>query len=194
MSNNEEIDFYEILEVSPNASQETINRMYRFFAQRYHPDRREAGNAEKFAQICEAHDVLKDPEKRVAYDIRHKKNSEFHWHLVEEAGDTGRFDNDVVIQERVLSVMYVKRKRDTKNPGCGNMELERLTGCTREILDFHLWYLKEKGWIIRLEDGFLAITAAGVDKTLVDRPKGETNKLLSDNLSSATRGPLKRVF
>lgn len=178
--NHQNLDFYEILELSPNASQDTVDRMFRFLAQRYHPDRGETANVEKFDQIVKAHNVLRDPEKRAAYDIKHKKNSEYQWTLVEDAGDMDGFENDAVIQERVLSVMYVKRKRDMYNPGCGIMELERLTGCPREMLDFHLWYLREKGWITRMEDGLLAISAEGVDKTLAEHHAVVANKLITN--------------
>lgn len=146
MSDNQVADYYEILEISPNANSETIDRVFRFLAQRYHPDHTETGDVEKFTQIVKAHETLRDPEARVAYDIHHKKTSEYHWNLVEEAGDMDSFENDEVIQSRVLSVMYTKRKRNRHNPGIGNLEIERLTGCPSEILDFHLWYLREKGW------------------------------------------------
>jgi hypothetical protein len=39
-----------------------------------------------------------------------------------------------------------------------------VSGCPREHLEFHLWYLKAKGWIARLENGMLAITVEGVDR------------------------------
>lgn len=177
---DEDLDFYELLEISPNASQETIDRMFRFLAQRYHPDRSGTDEHGKFDQIVKAHETLRDPEKRAAYDIRHKKNSEYHWQLVEEAGDMDGFENDAVIQARVLSVMYVKRKRDMYNPGVGNMQLEHLTGCPQEMLEFHLWYLREKGWVMRLENGLLAITAEGIDKALSEHHTQTTNKLLTN--------------
>ncbi len=180
MSDNQVMDFYEILEISPNANSETVDRVFRFLAQRYHPDHKETGDVEKFTQIIKAHETLRDPEKRVAYDIQHKKTSEYHWNLIEEAGDMDNFENDEVIQSRLLSVMYTKRKRHRHNPGTGNLELERLTGCPNEILDFHLWYLREKGWISRLENGLLAITADGVDKSLAEHHDRRTEKLLTD--------------
>jgi curved DNA-binding protein CbpA len=178
--NDDNLDFYEILEISSNASQDTIDRMFRFLAQRYHPDRHETGDPIKFDQIVKAHDTLRDPEKRAAYDIKHKKNSEYHWSLVEEAGDTENFENDSGIQTRILSLMYIKRKRDISHPGLGNMLLESLIGCPKEILEFHLWYLREKGWVTRLEDGLLAITAAGVDKALANHHADGTNKSITD--------------
>jgi len=43
-----------------------------------------------------------------------------------------------------------------------------------------LWYLKEKGWIRRLEDGLLAITVDGVDRTHSERHRGANSRLLTD--------------
>lgn len=183
---NDDLDFYEVLEISPNATQDTIDRMFRFLAQRYHPDRSGIADHSKFDLLVRAYNVLREPEKRTVYDIQHKKNSEYHWHLVEDAGDIDGFENDVVIQARILSVMYIKRKRDSYNPGLGNMQLERMTGCPQDILVFHLWYLREKGWILRLDDGLLAITAEGVDKALADHQTSALTKNLITNQQQDT--------
>ena len=179
MSNVQNRDLYEILEISPNASQETIERMLRYFAQRYHPDREGTGDSDRFRQIVEAYGTLKEPDSRAAYDSHHKTNLDYQWSLVEEAGDEDNFYTDRMIQERVLSVLYTKRKRDPREPGLGPLQLERLTGCPHEMLDFHLWYLKDKGWILRMENGFMAITADGVDQSLVLHQNGGTQKLVT---------------
>lgn len=180
MSNDQNRDLYEILEVSPNASQETIERMFRYFAQRYHPDRESTGDADRFRQIVKAYDTLKHPESRAAYDARHKTNLDYQWSLVEEASDDENFANDSMIQERVLSVLYMKRKRDPRDPGLGPVQLERLTGCPHEILDFHVWYLIDKGWIMRTENGLLAITGAGVDQSILLHRRGESQKRITE--------------
>ena len=180
MNNNHNLDLYEILEISPNASQETIERMFRYFAQRYHPDRGSTGDVHRFRQIVEAYGTLREPESRAAYDSRHKTNLDYQWSLVEEAGDDDNFDNDSIIQERVLSVLYTKRKRDFREPGLGPIELERLTGCPHEMLEFHLWYLRDKGWIMRMEDGSMAITADGVDQSLLLHRRDGTQKLITE--------------
>jgi curved DNA-binding protein len=63
-------DYYKVLGVSKNASQDEIKKAYRKLAVKYHPDKN-AANKEaenKFKEINEAHEVLSDPEKRKKYD------------------------------------------------------------------------------------------------------------------------------
>jgi molecular chaperone DnaJ len=63
-------DFYAVLEIARTASDDEIKTAYRKLAMRYHPDRNNgsADAEEKFKQITEAYDVLRDPNKRAAYD------------------------------------------------------------------------------------------------------------------------------
>ena len=62
-------DYYQILGVPKDASESDIKRAYRKLARKYHPDvSKEADAEERFKEIGEAYAVLKDPEKRVAYD------------------------------------------------------------------------------------------------------------------------------
>ena len=65
----EYIDHYQVLGVSRDASKEDITQAYRQLARRYHPDRnQEVGAEEKFQQISEAYELLKDEEKWGKYD------------------------------------------------------------------------------------------------------------------------------
>ncbi len=63
-------DYYKIIGVDKNASQDEIKKAYRKLAMKYHPDRNQENKKaeEKFKQVTEANEVLSDPEKRKKYD------------------------------------------------------------------------------------------------------------------------------
>ena len=62
-------DYYEVLGVTRGADADTVKRAYRKLARKYHPDVSKEKNAEnKFKELQEAYEVLRDPDKRAAYD------------------------------------------------------------------------------------------------------------------------------
>ena len=63
-------DYYDILGLSKSASDNEIKSSYRKSAMKYHPDRNPGDKKaeEKFKEISEAYEVLKDPQKKAAYD------------------------------------------------------------------------------------------------------------------------------
>ncbi|HFC47149.1 MAG TPA: J domain-containing protein, partial [Dissulfuribacter thermophilus] len=77
-------DYYKILGVSKDATQEEIKKAFRKLALKYHPDRHKGDKEaeERFKEINEAYAVLSDPEKRRQYDTF--GSQEFHQHFTRE--------------------------------------------------------------------------------------------------------------
>jgi hypothetical protein len=162
------IDYYEVLQVNPRAEPATINRIYRHLAKRFHPDNPETGDRRKFDELAEAHETLSNPEKRAAYDVLHGDAVDERLNLLDEAIGCESRDDDRLMRERLLSVLYTKRRRDLNDPGLGEVHLERMLACPREHLAFHLWYLREKKFVERTDRGF-AITVLGIDEVEASR-------------------------
>ena len=179
MSDNNFIDYYEALQVSPNADTQTIMRVYRHLAKRYHPDNPATGDSDQFHQLMAAHEVLTDPEKRAGYDLDYHEARAKQLEIAREAFSGDAFDDDEVVRERLLAVLYSQRRRDLVQPALGEVQLEKLLSCPREYLGFHIWYLREKGWIERTDRG-IAITVAGIDGTEAARTNPLRDRLLTE--------------
>lgn len=164
MHYQEPVDYYEVLQLSPNADADTVGRVYRMLAQRFHPDNKESGNAERFRVVCEAYQVLSDPQRRAKYDVAHQRERKERWRFVSQAGTA---DSDVEIEQglrlTVLEVLYTRRRTDAEKPAMYPSELEQLTGTPREHLEFTLWFLLQKKFVQRTDSSLLTITVDGVD-------------------------------
>ncbi|MBL0714661.1 MAG: DnaJ domain-containing protein, partial [Desulfosarcina sp.] len=154
-------DYYEYLQISPNADLETIERIFRLLAKKYHPDNKETGAIDKFNILTKAYHTLSDPEGRAAYDVRYEKAKSKEWRAVSELSSSRGQESDVQIRRTILSILYIDRRENPSNPGVGNWQLEKFVGLPETTIDFHIWYLKEKKWIVLTDTGGYAITAAG---------------------------------
>jgi len=163
MAASGEVDYYEVLQVSDSAEPETINRVYRIFAQRYHPDNQETGNEARFREITEAYQILSNPEKRAQYDATSEKRRKDRWRLVSEgATSENNFELEQAVRLTVLEALYTKRRVDPATPGIYLRELERMIGRPREHLEFTLWYLNQKK-LINTDDSRMYLTADGAE-------------------------------
>ena len=159
-------DHYEVLQVSSRADADTIQRVFRHLAKRYHPDNSESGDAARFKQLMESFQVLSDPELRARYDVAYSERVEHTWKVFDQQTAQDDVAADRRMRTALLSVLYTARRNDADRAGLGELELERMLGCPEVHLKFHVWYLKENGLIRRTESGALAITATGVDAVL----------------------------
>jgi curved DNA-binding protein CbpA len=163
MAANAEADYYEVLQVSDSAETETINRVYRIFAQRYHPDNRETGNEARFREITEAYHVLSNPERRAQYDATNQNRRRDRWRLVSEgAASENNFEFEQAVRLTVLEALYTKRRIEPQDPGIYLRELERMVGRPREHLEFTIWFLNQKR-LISTDDSRMYLTADGAE-------------------------------
>lgn len=183
MSSEKFVDYYEMLQISPNADTETIERIFRHFAKKHHPDNNESADHEHFYQLVEAHKVLSDPESRASYDIKHQNYWNNKWSIAAMASDSSALTEDKTVRERLLSMLYFQRRRYMNKPGLGEHEMARLINTPHELVEFHLWYFRSKGWIERLENGHLAITAEGVDEAEQHRHLLDPSRLIENQSS-----------
>ena len=164
MSENGTVDYYEVLQISPNADPDTVHRVYRLLAQRFHPDNQSTGDSEQFRLLTEAYQVLGHPERRAQYDVHRPKIHQERSQLISEAV---RAVNDVEAEQllrlTVLELLYARRRTDPRSPGIFYGDLESLVGCPREHIEFALWYLAQRKYIDRSDGSQIAITADGVD-------------------------------
>jgi curved DNA-binding protein len=158
-----ELDFYEIMQLSPNADAETIERVYRMLAQRYHPDNSQTGSAEVFIRLSEAHRILRDPELRAGYDARHRVAKRLHWKIFDQAQAATGQEAEKRKRQGILSLLHAKTLEDPERAAIGLLAFEELLGCPREHLQAALWYLKGKGFIERADNGRFTITVEGFD-------------------------------
>jgi curved DNA-binding protein CbpA len=183
-------DHYEVLQLSPRADQATIQRVFRLLAKRFHPDNHESGDADRFKEVMEAFRVLSNPIRRAEYDAQYEERREMRWRVFDQRSAHDDVASDRRLRDAVLSLLYAARRADPDQPGVGMLELERLLDCPEQHMKFHIWYLKENGWIQRLESGMLAITASGVDRVLeTDEPSKDATPLLTPVRTSHTATP-----
>jgi curved DNA-binding protein CbpA len=164
MSQDGKVDFYEVLQVSSNAEPDTIHRVYRLLAQRFHPDNQESGNPDRFQQVHEAYTVLSDPERRARYDIIYHQIRQDRWRLVSNGSQSENdFEVEQVERLTLLEALYTKRRMEPTAPMLMMTDLETLIGRPREHLDFTVWYLLQKKYVLRDDQSRLQITADGVE-------------------------------
>ena len=181
MSSDIFTDYYEDLQISPNADNETLERVYRLLAKRYHPDNGQTGSVERFDLITQAYQILSKPEKRAAYDATYEETKARQWKTLSGASSSQGFKDETRLRNSILSILYVERRNGSADSAIGMWRIEKMLGWPEKILEFHIWYLKEKGLVQRTDTGGYAITAAGVDIVEENNLIVSEDRLLTDD-------------
>jgi curved DNA-binding protein CbpA len=179
------VDHYEVLQLSPRADAETVERVYRVLAKRFHPDNQATGNVDRFAEVCSSYAVLSDPQSRASYDVKYDETRALQWRIFDQDSAGDQRSEDQRVFHGVLSLLYVARRRDTVQGGLGQIFLEKTLGVPTEHLEFPLWYLKQHGWIEILDNGQFAITVAGIDKLADQELALPEDRLLAESSEPA---------
>src|SRR5437867_12335488 len=131
------VDYYETLQISPNAEPETVHRVYRLLAQRFHPDNKETGSDAKFRAISDAYNVLSDQAGRAKYDVAYAARRKDRWRLVSRLKqEENDFESEQLVRLTILEVLYTRRRTEPGEPGVYILDLEHLLGRPREHLHF----------------------------------------------------------
>lgn len=180
------VDYYEVLQVSQSADSETVERVYRLLAKRYHPDNSSSGDEDRFRAIREAFEVLSDSERRARFDVRYDQQAGTRWQIFNQDEALNDHQRDQRIFHGVLSLLYAARRRDPQEGGLGSLHLEQMLGIPREHLDFPMWYLKKRGFVETLPSGMYAITIEGIDWLGHDDNTVPDNRLLPQSVGVAS--------
>lgn len=175
------IDYYEFLQISPNADADTIHRVYRYLAARLHPDNPESGDPEMFRLLRSAFDTLSNPMRRAEYDAVCRREAMEVKPLSNSVDFMDSVEGELNRRVAVLAVLYFKRRANPRFPEVSLAEIERRMGFPRDYLDFTTWYLGKKGYITRADNSDFTLTAEGVDYIEMQRANLPVlNKLLTD--------------
>lgn len=186
------IDHYETLQLSPSATLEVIERVYRVLAKRYHPDNQHTGDGLRFSEVHMAYEVLSDPPRRAQYDVRYDANRGQQWKIFDQKSAGNEREEDRRLFHGILSLLYVARRRDPVSGCLGVVTLEKMLGSPQQHLEFPLWYLKKRGFIEIADNGQFGITVDGIDKLLKDELSLPLDRLLSASPGAMGAQPAER--
>jgi len=175
-----EPDHYETLQINRKADVQTIHRVFRIMACRFHPDNPETGDIEQFLRMKQAYTVLSDPERRIEYDASINKQDEGPKPIFQLKDFVTGVEAEANRRLGVLCILYNKRQTDPDHPAVSLLELERQMGFPREYLSFTMWYLRAKDLAMAADNSDYTLTASGADFVEENATRNEiTAKLLN---------------
>lgn len=172
---SQSVNYYDLLQINPAAETETVERVYRILASRYHPDNRETGDEERFRLLNEAYQVLRDPAKRREYDRQFEIAPAGPLPVFLSKDFADGIDSESKIRIGVLCLLYSKRRANPDFAALSLLDMENIMAFPRERLLFALWYLRAKKLVVQDDRSSFIISAEGVDYLETQLP---TNQVL----------------
>jgi len=195
-NNTKLVDYYLFFQINPQSDHETIHRVYRFLAARFHPDNQETGNPEMFELLQNGYEILSNPARRAEYDA-YRDRDEVLPKVAPLSTSIDFMDNtDGELNRRlaVLAVLYYRRRSTPHLPEVSLAEIESRMGFPRDYLDFTMWYLLKKGYITRADNMCSTLTADGVDFVETQRANMPVlNRLLTNGETAPAPFPSRRA-
>jgi hypothetical protein len=157
------IDYYEFLMISPTADRQMIEWAARLMLARYDPRKSQTPDEAKCELVKEAFRTLAEPKRRAEYDAELSKQKPQP--SVDIKGAITRTDvsNAQQLRRAIMMVLYQTMLQTPRNPDMGRTDLARLVGVATQDLEFGLWFLREKEWIIATQAGSYSITVEGAE-------------------------------
>ncbi|CCA91740.1 J domain-containing protein [Novosphingobium sp. PP1Y] len=188
MQDDDFVDYYQLLQVNAFCDVEVISLSYRHLAKKYHPDHPKTANAALFKQIVEAYNVLKRPDKRAEYDLVYHARVNTGTSAAHPRLDIGIDEkvalSDAEMQRNILLLLYKRRRNSATDCGVYGFHVQTSFELSDDLLDFHVWYLKSKGFINMNEQGMLVITVEGIDHVIsLHQPRPSEKYLMAPTSS-----------
>ena len=179
-------DYYKIMGLEKNASQEDIKRTYRKLARKYHPDVSKEPNAEnKFKELGEAYEVLKDPEKRRKYEefgqywkeperASSGQQQQYHYANQEGAADFEEFINSIFKQRQQQERHMHERGQDVH--ATLSISLEDSFSGAEKILQLQVPVVDKQGYASYQTRAIKVKIPKGIEDKQQIRLKGQGDK------------------
>lgn len=186
------VDHYKILQVDPTCDARALETAYHYLAKTFHPDRSDTADITRFTEVVESYKAIREPAERAEYNLIYTGVTGFVFPANNDAySEEKSAISDAEVHAKILLMLYKWRRANSHNAGVGRYFVQEMLNCSDDIFEFHLWYLKAKGFIETTEQGTLAITIDGVDHViLVSRTIIKETLLISESRGSRDEAQL----
>ena len=191
-SESDFVDYYDTLKADFYADARTLAIAYHFYAKMFHPDNAVTADVDRFGEIVAAYEVLRDPDKRAAYNQKYIEV--LGCPPDPDAPETELFvdpetaSRDDEVHAEILFALYKQRRAKASDPGVIGWLLQEKLGCDENQFEFYVWYLRSKGFLEVTQEGSLAITISGVEHVIAMSRESVKEKLMISHTANQSDG------